>query len=155
MPVSPFNGSVSISNNPNVGNTLQIVVTDPTLNGGNYFFADQAAQYGIGSTYGNPNSNLFVATYQWYANGTAINGAINSTFKVTSNLLGEDITVRISYTNGNHLTGTTPFSSAQTVDGIFDYAANISTYVDAIQANLAHITGGIQVLDGATQFRLR
>jgi hypothetical protein len=142
-------GSSLLINNPAVGNTLSILITDSTLNNGNSFYADQAAQYGIGGGYGNPGT-AFVATYQWYANGVAIAGAIASTYKIDSQYLGENITVHVVYTNGNGVISSVIDSPTSSVNGVFDYAGNVSSYLDSIQANHVSIGSGIfQILDGA------
>ncbi|MEO5333262.1 MAG: hypothetical protein H7839_14700, partial [Magnetococcus sp. YQC-5] len=44
---------------------------------------------------------LGVVTYQWKANGTNINGAINSTYLLTGAEVGKMITVTASYTDGH------------------------------------------------------
>ena len=157
-----YTGSGSINgNNPWAGNTLQIYITDSTLNSGTGFYADQAAQYGFGGTYGSPSQNLFHATCQWYVDGVAISGANSSTFTMTGAQIGKAITALVSYTNGNGVSSSIIQSPTATVNGVFDTAANITSYLDAIESNHAAISaalgtsGSFQILDGAntaTQF---
>ena len=143
-------------NNPWAGNTLQIRITDPTLNGGNSFFADQAALYGFGGLYGAPSQNLFSATYQWYADGIAIAGANRATLTLPGAYIGKVITAQVHYTNGLGVAGAgyVESISSATINGVSDVAANVSTYLDVIQANHIAIssaltsTGQFSIYDG-------
>ena len=148
-------------NNPWVGNTLQIRITDVTLNGGDSFYADQAERYGFNNGGNNPVGapayQGFMATYQWYANGVAINGATSSTLHMSGAYLGKAITAHVSYINGLGLPGTGYVESGSAnINGVFDTAANVSTYLDAIEANHTAIsaalstTGSFHILDGAS-----
>ena len=157
-----YTGSGSINgNNPWAGNTLQIYITDSTLNSSAGFYADQAALYGFGGAYGSPSQNLFHATYQWYADGVAISGANSSTFTITGAQIGKAITALVNYTNGNGVSSSIIQSPVATVNGVFDTAAHITSYLDTIESNHAAISaalgtsGSFQILDGAntaTQF---
>ena len=142
-PSVPPLGTAIISNNPWAGNTLQVLITDATLNNGVSFYADQAALYGFGGVYGSPSQNLFHATYQWYADGVAINGANLATLKLSGTEIGKAITVQVGYTNGLGSSGVLPQSAGATINGVTDLADNVTTYLDAIQnyhANLGHFS---------------
>jgi hypothetical protein len=150
-PSAPPAGTGIIGNNPWAGNLLQIWMIDSTLNSGAGFYADQAAQYGFGGLYGSPSQNSFQATYQWYANGVAINGANAATFVVPGSVLGKAITVQVSYTNGLGYAYANVQSAGVTVNGISDRAENVSTYLDSIQANHVAISAA---LSSAGQFSI-
>ena len=115
------------------------------------FYADQAALYGVGGN----SQNLFHATYQWYADGVAITGANAATLQLPGVNIGKAITVQVSYTNGLGLSGNLVQSAGVAVNGITDLAANVSTYLDTIEANHAAIrsalasTGQFSIYDGA------
>ena len=53
------------------------------------------------------------ATFQWFANGVAIDGATASTFTLTADQVGQQITVQASYTDGKGFADSA--SSAATV----------------------------------------
>ena len=146
-------GSLVFPNNPWAGNSQIVAITDDTLNNGHYFMSSEAANYGINGANGAVNIP-FSANYQWFVNGVAINGATSDTLSNFGAYIGQNLSVQVTYLNGNG-TLTTVSGAAATVNGVSDLAANVSTYLDAIQANIWRITndlsttGQFSIYDGS------
>lgn len=82
-------GNVTIEGEANVGSTLTATVTD-----------------------GNGLAGV-TPTYQWFANGKAINGATNSAYEVVAHDFGKEITVRASYVDNAGFQGTVSATSTK------------------------------------------
>ena len=59
-------------------------------------------------------------SYQWYADGVLINGAVNSTYTLTQNEVNKVITVKASYTDGEGTAETVTSSATTSVTNLND-----------------------------------
>ena len=96
-------GAVAIEGSASVGSTLTAAVTDANGTG--------------------------TISYQWLANGIAINSAIESALQVTSALLGDTITVTASYTDNS---GFSEQTTSPAVGPVATDAVNIPGSIGAI-----------------------
>jgi hypothetical protein len=107
MEVTPEGGTTqtyTLSSAPN----LSITPTDPTIDDTNHAptgavtingTATQGQTLTVTNTLADADG-LGVISYQWYANGTAINGATSDTLVLTQAQVGQAITATASYTDG-------------------------------------------------------
>ncbi len=66
-------------------------------------------------------------SYQWQADGSAINGATGTTFELTQAQVGETITVKVSYTDGGNTAETLISAATATVTNTNDAPTGLPT----------------------------
>ena len=127
-----YSGSTAISGAAIGGNQLTAVITDNT-------FLTNAPTSGI--------------TYRWYADSVLVSTSAldDRYFTLPLSLLGKQITVSASYTDGYGNAETSALSTASSaVNGLYAYASTVSANLDYLQANrVALASATINIYDGS------
>ncbi|MDC6454790.1 hypothetical protein PQY68_06050, partial [Planktomarina temperata] len=93
-------------------------------------------------------------SYQWLRDGTAISGATNSTYALTSGDVGTAISVRVSYTDGQGTAETLTSSATSSVQNVNDSPTGLASIsgTAAEGETLMAVTSSIADADGLGSF---